>query len=238
MAMLRDPDDALVVLFKHEAVKNENKTLAEGRPVHDDREMVEIRIPGSKDVKIFPALARSHWNNNPYTGELTAVTYAERFARQYAQFKAKLAQTKSGTPLDFAPFLTEGQRASLRAQNIYTVEQLAAIDGQELKNLGPGGREFKNGAEAYIAESKAGAPNLQMAAELEALRARNTVLEEDAKLKASRATGGKTSEDEYDEMTSEQLRDYIATHTGQVPIGNPNHKTLKRMAAEARPKAA
>ena len=31
-----------------------------------------------------------------------------------------------------------------RALNLYTVEQLAAIDGQELKNLGPGGRELKN----------------------------------------------------------------------------------------------
>jgi hypothetical protein len=238
MAMLRDPDDALVVLFKHEAVKNEAKSLAEGRPIHDDREMVEIRIPGSKDVKVFPALARSHWNTNPYTGEMTPITYAERFARQYAQFKAKLAQTKSGTPLDLAPFLTEGARASLRAQNIYTVEQLAHIDGQELKNLGPGGREQKNLALEYIADSKAGAPNLQMAAELEALRARNAVLEEDIKLKALRAAETKSADGDLDEMTSEQLRDYVTTHTGQAPIGNLNHKTLKRMAAEATPSKA
>lgn len=233
----RDPDDALVVLFKHEPIKNEAKSLAEGRPIFDDREVVEIRLPGSKDVKIFPALIRSHWLEDPITRELTPISYAERFPKQYAQFKAKLAQTKSGTPLDFATFLTEGQRASLRAMNVYTIEQLAEVDGQELKNLGPASREHKNAAIAFIEESRAGASNKQMAAELEALRARNAVLEEDAKLLRSRGVAPR-AEDEFADMTPEQLRDYIATHTGQMPVGNPNPKTLMRMAAEAKPKAA
>lgn len=237
---LRDPDDALVVLFKHMAVKNEAKSLSEGRPVYDDHEMVEIRLPGSKDVKVFPALVRSHWREDPITREQTPVTYAERFPRQYQQFKAKLSQTKSGTPLDEAPFLAESQRASLRAQNVYTVEQLAAVDGQELKNLGPGSREMKNAAEAYIAESKAGASNLQLVAKIEALEARNAVLEEDAKLRAAQAAARATSraEDEFDDMTTDQLREYVTANTGKAPIGNLNHKTLKRMAAEAKPKAA
>ena len=38
----------------------------------------------------------------------------------------------------------------------------------------------------FIAESKATAPSKQLIAELEALRARNAVLEEDAKVKAER----------------------------------------------------
>ena len=181
---VRDPDDVAVVLFKHQSFKNEAKSLAEGREIHDDIEVCEIRFPGAKDWKSFPATALStQWIRDPYTGAEKQITYAERFPHQYQQFKARAAQTKSGTPLDYAPFLTEARRAELRAQNVYTVEQLAAIEGTELKNLGPGGREYKNDAEDYLAESKAGAPNLQMAAELEALRARNAVLEEDAKIK-------------------------------------------------------
>ncbi len=108
---------------------------------------------------MFPATAFSHWEIDPQTGEQAKVTYAERFQRQYQQFKAHATQTKSGTPLAYAPFLTEARRAELRAQNIYTVEALAAIDGQELKNLGPGGRELKNAAMEYIEEAKARAPN-------------------------------------------------------------------------------
>jgi hypothetical protein len=234
---LRDPDDALVVVFRHNDYRNETKSLAEGRPIHEDVEVCEIRMPGAKDVKVFPATAISFWRDNPFTGEQTPVTYAERFAPQYRQFKMQLAQTKSGTPLDAAPFLTSARRAELRAQNVYTVEQLAAIDGQELKNLGPGGREFKNNAMAYLEESKASAPNLQMAAELEALRARNQVLEEDAKLLAARRA--QAAGDDFDEMTVEQLRDYITTHTGQAPVGsNLNHKSLKRLALEVKPSKA
>jgi hypothetical protein len=227
----QDPDHALVALFKHHAAPNEAKSRAEGRPIYDDVEVCEIRRPGSKDVSVFPATSVSHWVTDQFTGGQVQITYAERFARQYQQFKAKAAQTKSGTPLDHARFLTEARRAELRAQNIYTVEALATIDGQELKNLGHGGRELKNQAMEYIEESKANVPSLQMQAELEALRAKNAVLEED--LAAAKAGDG-----EFDAMSLEQLRDYITVNTGHPPVGSANRKTLLRMAAEARPDKA
>ena len=230
---MRDPDDVAVVLFKYQSFKNEEKSRAEGREIHDDIEMCEIRFPGAKDWKAFPATELSTQKIiDPYSGAEKRITYAERFQHQYRQFKAQAAQTKSGTPLDLAPFLTAARRAELRAQNVYTVEQLAAIDGQELKNLGPGGREYKNDAEEYLAQAKAGAPNLQMAAELEALRARNAVLEEDAKIRAERATveGRPPAEADYDDMTIEQLREYITAHTGIPPTGSLSHKSLKHLA--------
>ena len=233
---MRDPDDVAVVLFKHLALPNPAKTLAEGREIHDDVEICEIRFPGARDWKAFPATALStQWIKDPYTGEEKQITYAERFKHQYMQFKARAAQTKSGTPLDYAPFLTEARRAELRAQNVYTVEQLAAIDGQELKNLGPGGRDYKNNAGEFIAQSKASAPNQQMLAELEALRTRNAVLEGDAKIKAERAAAAPAApaalaEIDYDDMTLEQLREYITAHTGIPPTGSLSHKSLKHLA--------
>ena len=50
-----------------------------------------------------------------------------------------MAQTKSGAPLRVRPFLSTAPRAELKAQNVYTLESLADIEGAELKNLGPGG---------------------------------------------------------------------------------------------------
>jgi len=171
----QDPDEVLVVLFKYHAEENELKTLEAGRPIFDDKEMCEIRAPGSKDVKVFPAHYFSRWVDDPLTGRQYRQTYAERFRHQYQQFKSQASQTKTGTPLEHAPFLSEGKRSEFRAQNIYTVEQLADIEGAELKNLGPGGREMKNAAMEYIAEGRNAAPNKQMMAELEALKARNAV---------------------------------------------------------------
>lgn len=233
----KDPDSALVALFKHQAQLNEAKTREAGRKIFDDVEVVEIRRPGAKDYGVYPATAMSHWQEDPFTGTQTPVTYAERFAHQYRQFKMHAAQTKSGTPLDEAPFLSEGRRAELRAQNIYTVEALASIDGAELKNLGPGGREMKNLAIEFINEGLKAAPNLKMQAELEALRARNTILEEDAKL-LKQVADSRKGDDEFDAMSLEQLREFITTNTGKAPMGSSNRKTLVRMAMECRPDKA
>jgi hypothetical protein len=232
----RDPDDLLVPQFKLQAFENPAKSLKEGRPIFDDVEVCIIRSPGSKDVKVYPSTALStHWETDIETGTQRQVTYAERFSHQYRQFKASAAQTKSGTPLEYAPFLTDGRRAELRAQNVYTIEQLAAIEGTELKNLGPYGREFKNKAIELIEEARASAPNKQMLAELEALRARNAVLEDDNNaLKSAKAR----AEKEFDGMSDDGLRDYITANTGKAPHGTLPRKTLLRMAMEAAPEKA
>jgi len=228
----RDPDELLVVTFKHIAIHNETRSLAEGRPIYEDVEVCEIRSAGSKDIKVFPSTDVCRWVDDPYTGSQRKESYAERFRHQYQQFKRDATQTKVGMPLDIAPFLSDARRAELRALNVYTVEQLAAIDGIELKNLGPGGREMKNKAEEYIAEGRSSAPNKQMMAELEQLRARNVILEEDAANKKAAEPAS-----EFDSMDLPQLREYVRVHSGQEPIGanNMNRKTLVRMAENVRP---
>ena len=240
--MFRDPDASLIAIFKNHAIKNEQKSIEAGRPIFDDLEVCEIRTAGSRDVGVFPATAVSQWEPDPDGGQ-KAVTYAERFRHQYQQFKAKAAQTKSGTPLAHVPFLSEARRAELRAQNIYTVESLAGVDGQELKNLGIGGRELKNKAIEYIEEASKGAPNLQLQAELDALRARNAVLEEDRETlekhigakQAEKEPGALARDPEFDDMTTEQLREFVTANTGHAPVGNVNRKALVRMAQEVRP---
>jgi hypothetical protein len=235
----RDPDASLVPTFKNHYVHNVARSAAEGRPIYDDMEVVEIRFPGSRSVSVFPATGFSHWAIDPETGGQIKVSYAERFRRQYMQFKTHAQQTKSGTPLAHAPFLTEARRAELKALNIYTVEALAAIDGQELKNLGQGGRELKNHAEEYIAAARVGSGTTQMQAELEALRARNQALEDDnSMLKQRTAAITAPGADEFEDMSPDQLREFITANTGHTPQGNLSPKTLMRMAREAKPRAA
>lgn len=227
---VKDPDETVVALFKHHALKNEAKSATAGRPIFDDMEICELRYPGSRNIGVYPALAFCRWVTDPATGEQTQQCYAERFQRQYQQFKAQSAQTKSGTPLTHVPFLTEARRAEMRALNVYTVEQLAAIDGTELKNLGQGGRDLKHKALEYLEESRSNAGNTQMAAELEALKARNALLEDDVQRL-------KEGDGEFDGMGLDQLRDFITSQTGHPVQGaGLNRKTLVRMANEAKPR--
>ena len=227
-----NPDDTLVATFKLHAILNEGKTAEAGRPICDDMEVVEIRAPGSRNTTIQPAHVRSHWTSDQYGGDQREVTYAERFAHQYRQFKERAQQTKTGTPLEQVPFLTPARCSELRALNVYIIEQLAAIDGQELKNLGPGGRDLKNRAVEWIAESKTNAPNMQLQAALEAERAKNQVLQDDLEALKVRTTA---AENEFEAMTDDQLRKYIQNATGHAPQGNVPTKMLIRMAMEVRP---
>lgn len=234
----RDPDAALVALFKHHAIPNEAATAQAGRPMFDDMEVCEIRFPGSRAVSVFPATAQSDWVTNPYTGASVKRTYAERFAHEYQQFKSHVAQTKTGTPLQYVPFLTEGRRAELQALNIYTVEALATVDGQELKNLGPYGRDLKNQAEAFLADATRLAPSTQLQAEYEALKARALALEEDNKALQQTLKAEASGDAMLDSMSDAQLKDFISTNTGSKPVGNLGRKTLLRMALDARPAKA
>lgn len=231
-------DERLVVQFKHHPVKNENATREAGRPIFDDMEVCEIRIPGARAVSVFPATAVSHKAGDSFYGtEEFEVTYAERFSHQYRQFKNDMAQTIRGTPLAHAPFLTQARRAELRALNIYTVEQLAHMDGEELKALGLGGRDLKNSAQEYMTSSQANASNLAQEAELLELRARNQVLEDDNKL-LRQAVPQQSADQHFDDMEDAQLRDFIKAHTGSAPKGEIPRKTLIRMAREATQKVA
>jgi len=168
--------------FKTLPFKDERKSIEAGRPIFVDVEVCEIRFAGSKDCGVYRSHTYSHWEVDEETGEQVHLTYAERWPRQYAQFKEKQHQTKSGTPLDYVPFLSDAKRMELRAYNIYTIEALAELDGQNLKNLGIGGRDLKNKAIEYLASSSHDATIMRQQQQIEALISQVQLLQEDRKL--------------------------------------------------------
>lgn len=237
-------DKGVVAFFKDHPVLNPSKTATAGRPIFDDLEVCELRFAGSRNVFVFPATSMSHWEDTA-DGQIK-ITYAERFAPQYRQFKQKLTQTKAGTPLDYLLTITEARRAELRALNIYTVEALAGIDGTELKNLGPGGRDMKNAAMEYLgATGGSEARVMKLQADLEALMAKNAVLEQDIiTLRDGAQTPPPpppepepTNGDPYAGMSDDQLREHVSTLTGAAVRGNLPRRTLMRMADNYRPSA-
>jgi hypothetical protein len=226
----QDPDEILTPVFRNSSVLDPSATAAAGRPIFIDREVVDIMIPGKQNYGTYPVTAFARWREDPITREQVAVSYAERFSRQYRQFKEQATQTKTGTPLDHVPFLTEARRAELRALNIYVIEQLAAVDGQELKNLGQGGREMKNQAIEFIEVAKqTAAPSLQLQTELEAMRAKFQLLAEDNEILRQRAG---LNGAQFDGMTEKQLLKFIEDATGHAPVGKLERKQLLVMAAE------
>lgn len=247
-------DALLVPTFRVNVAPNAAESAKQGRPIFQEMEVCEIRFAADKQkVAVFPA-HEAEPNATRERGE--TVTYAMLYADQYRKFKAEVAQDVSGTPLAEAPFLTEAKRRELKALNIHTVEALAALDGTPLKQLGMGGREFKNQAQAYLDNARGSADVTAMAAEIAALR--QQIADRDDFIRATNAAakGGANllqtidqddpadhPEDEtkqLDDLTDAELKAYIKEQTGEPVRGNPNRDTLIERALEiaTSPKAA
>lgn len=215
--------DALVVpRFYIHTTKNDAKSRDAGRPIYDDMECVEVRFAGDRNkVSVFPAHVICGEAQDE-DGNTRKITYAERWADQYKRFKAKSQQIAAGTPVDELPFLTQAKRSELKALSIYTAEALAALDGLPLKNIGQGGRDLKNQAQAYLDRAAGSADVVKMAAELSELR--RTV----AELQADKTN----PESQFASWQADQIKDWIEQKAGERPRGNPSHATLVKRADE------
>lgn len=222
-----------------------------GRPIFTDMEVIKIRFAADKQkVAVFPA----HDIDPEATREQgQPVTYAMRYNSQYLAFKNQTTQTLGGTPVEELPFLTQSRRMELKALNVHTAEALAALDGTPLKQIGPGGRDLKNQAQAYLDNAAGSADVTSMAATIESLK--QQLRDRDALLQVQHVPAGPAplvvdaeedvdgeDSDEQEQETDDgkslddcsdaELKEYIKRETGQAVKGNPNRATLIERAME------
>lgn len=145
-----EADKRLPVKFSLIPTLCEAETLAQGRPIYRDEEVIHIMIPGSRDI----------------TAALVDDNYRRRFARQYAAFKAGQEQHLNGTPLNVLVWLTPAQIAELNAVNCHTVEQLAEMP-ESLAQKFMGAHALQQRAKTYLLAAKEQAPMIKLQAELE-----------------------------------------------------------------------
>ena len=141
-------DEGLFVKFRMEAVRNNYQSDLEGREVHDQVPYVFIQHAGSRDT---------------FDGEATDA-HKQRFPKQWEAFERGQADAPQGTAVESAPWLNVAQVATLKANSILTIEQLAALPEPGLEALGPGARKMQENAQRFLNASE----RLQPIAELEA----------------------------------------------------------------------
>ncbi len=244
-------DNLIVPRFYIHTVKNSTKSAAAGRPIFDEVEVCEIRMAANKQtVAVYPAHEVWKVVDQP-DGSREPTTYAMRFADLYRKFKANEAQTMSGTPLSELPFLSASKRLELKALSVHTAEALAALDGNNLKMLGMGGREMQQQAKAYLDNASGSADATKLAAENVSLR--DMIAEQQRQINEmneairsklapapSRQVGDdRGAEDEsaidgspFVSWDDVDIKNWIESETGAKPRGNPSHATLVRQADE------
>lgn len=145
-----EADRKLLVAFFKDTVKNETKSIAAGRPIFDEIDLVKIITPGSRDS---------------FVGDATE-QYQHRFKAQWDRYKAGQAQSVSGTPLNQLPWLSVSQIAEFNAVGCQTVEQLVGMpDSMSQKFMGH--HAIKQKALAYLDAATSAAPMLKLQSELE-----------------------------------------------------------------------
>jgi hypothetical protein len=147
-------DEKLFVQFYMGALRNEEKSEEEGRPIFDAVPFVKILVPGDKSTLI---------------DTIADATHKRRFARMWQQFEQNQTQDLSGTPLRDWPAITRAQAEELNYLNVLTVEQVATLaDVYGAKVMGF--HDLKRKAEAFVAQAKDSAFAQKMAKQNAALK--------------------------------------------------------------------
>lgn len=152
-------DGKLVVAFYKNAVKNNFKSMQEGRPIFEDKDFIKIIIPGSRDV----------------TEARVTEQYKERFPRQWAAYQNKQQVKIEGTPLSELTWMGRSMVAEFAACNVNTVEQLVGmsdVDGGKFM----GWNQIKQRCERYLQAAKGEAPALVMEKQVADLSKENETL--------------------------------------------------------------
>lgn len=145
-----DHDSKLFVAFSMKPHPDKEKSKTEGRPVYTSREYITIMVPGDK--------------NNVISRPVTDME-RRRFANKYAQFKAGLQQSESGTPLETVPWISREQVEELKFFNVRTLEHLAELADIHAQRF-MGINALRQKARDHIALAKEQAPALRLTQEL------------------------------------------------------------------------
>lgn len=211
-------------VFKHISVEDVPASEREGHPMMKTLEVVEVRFAGSKLYSpVFPTNA--FWKRDGHR----TITYAERWSEQYSAFLSGNDQKASGTPLEMLkPYgISDAQLSLCRALRIYSIESLFHLEGQNLKNLQMNANPLKEMARRYMADRASGANSAdeieRLKAQVEELRSQIPVKEPSLE-EVERAI--QAADDEYANMSNDQLKEAIAEKVGSKPRGNPSRETL------------
>lgn len=121
-------------IFDVHAVKNEQKSKEEGRPIFDDKVYIRIIVPGSKDE--IHRLARDEDK--------------KRFPESWRAFSERREAQATGTPTGMWQELHPSQVAELAAVHVTTVDQLALLSDEAVMQLGQGYMDLRKKAQVFI----------------------------------------------------------------------------------------
>lgn len=179
MAMLpsdeNNADSRLAVTFYKRSVKQDDESVAAGRPIFKEFDFVRICVPGDNLTEIDTYAQESH---------------KMRFPRQWAYYQNQVAGQEQiiGTPIEQWPLVSRSQADELKGIKFRTVEDVANCSDQQLQRIGMiagmSPHSFREKAKAFLNLATESAEVSAREEEIAQLKAENDKIkaETDAKL--------------------------------------------------------
>jgi hypothetical protein len=155
---------APLVRFEMRAVENRAESMRQGRYVADDVAYVIVTPAGSKDefeneAEIWLASIRERARRNEFNPE-----WARYFEQNYKAWQEGQELPEMGTPLKTWPLLSPAKIAMYLQASVRTVEDLAGLTEEGIKNCGMGARMDKQTAANWLETATKGADAGRMSA--------------------------------------------------------------------------
>lgn len=170
-------DSNLAVTFYKRSMKQEDETIAAGRPIFKEFDFIRIMVPGDNLSEIDTYANESH---------------KARFPRQWAHYQNKVGDHQDfvGTPIEQWTLITRSQAEELRGLKFPTVESVANCSDQQMQRIGMvagmSPHSFREKAKAFLNLANESADVAQREAELQALRAENDKIKAETEAKLSK----------------------------------------------------
>lgn len=152
------------VRFKRVAVEDKEATLKAGHYVAKDVDFVMISRAGSRDI--FEQKVESFFTQcrQDVKTKRLPIEWFERYQQIYNAFTKGQDLPLDGTPIKGWAIISPAQQETLVRLNVFTVEQLSAIDSDVISRIGIGGLDLKNKAIAWLKQiDQAGSVSLENA---------------------------------------------------------------------------
>lgn len=176
-------DSSVLAIFYKGKVQDGHASREAGVAVFKDVDMVEIRQLGERDT----------------THQVVTAEHKMRWPLRWQQYQQNIEQSAVGTPLEMLFPASPATVATLKAQAITTIQQLANLSDGVISGL-QFGLDMRTKARDYIGTVEKGKEYHELENKLEAAQQKNSELEDRLKsleaAMAKKTKGGQPSENE------------------------------------------
>ena len=174
---IQGADARLAVTFYKRSVKQDDESIAAGRPIFKEFDFVRICVPGDNLTEIDTYANESH---------------KARFPRQWMHYQNQVGNEEKiiGTPVEQWTLISRSQAEELKGIKFRTVEDIANCSDQQLQRIGMiagmSPHSFREKAKAFLNLASDSAEVSAREAELQALREENDKIKAETEAKLAK----------------------------------------------------